>query len=106
MAKGSTKIVGIVEAWRSAKEHDAFRIGYYKNDKQVMISAKVHPLLKEVNEYLFAQKLRKEVALQNPTFLNIRWRLHENLKSEHGLKEYRLREKLELKTKCFDFEQS
>jgi len=106
MAKGGTKIVGIVEQWRAGKFHDAFRVGYFKDGKFNFLSAKVHPILGEANRFLASQKLRRDAALQSPSFLNIRHRLHENLKSEHGLKEYRIREKIDLKRKGFDFGQS
>jgi integrase len=106
MAKGKIKIVGITEQWRPSAHHDAFRVGYFKAGEFLFLSAKVHPILKEANHYLKSQKLRQEAAMHDPVFLNIRWRLHENLKDEHGLKEYRLREKVDLKTKAFNFEQS
>lgn len=105
MNKSSTGINGIIEEWRPGNRHDSYRVAVTV-PKQKWISPKVHPTLKQINLLLRTNRHRKEVALKDNDFQTLRHRLLHELKAEHALKEYRARERVELRTKTFNFEQS
>ncbi len=104
MAKGRTYIQGIYPAWREGKTFDSLRVAVRPpNKSQVQISPKVQPTLRQINEYLRAQGLKKTEANQDNHFQALKYRLYEELKSEHALPKYKIQEKLDLKSKEFNF---
>lgn len=105
MAKGSSSFEGLYFTWRLGKTCDAFRAFISKGkDNPLPISAKVHPTLKAINTLLKTKKLHKEQAEQNSEFKKLRHRLEQELGSQFALASYRAMEKIEPKSKDFDFE--
>ncbi|MBL7672220.1 MAG: hypothetical protein JNM39_17205 [Bdellovibrionaceae bacterium] len=104
MAKGSSSFEGLYFTWRTGKTCDAFRAFISKGkDNPLPISAKVHPTLKTINNLLKEKKLHKEQAEQNSEFKKLKHRLEQELSSQFALASYRAMEKIELKSKDFDF---
>lgn len=106
MAKSSTGIHGLFDDWRPARHHDAYRVAIIKSGEQIWISSKIHPTLRQINAYLKSEKLHEADASKNNTFISLKHRLWNELKQEHSLSEYRARERVDLITKSFNFEQS
>ena len=103
MSKGQTNIIGLTPSWREGKAFDAYRLMVFKQDRKFWISPKIHPTMKEIHEYLKQNNLKKETAERDPKFIILTQRLHQEIKDEHGLKEYRCRELVDFKKKEFDF---
>ncbi|PIT98804.1 MAG: hypothetical protein COT74_14035 [Bdellovibrionales bacterium CG10_big_fil_rev_8_21_14_0_10_45_34] len=105
MAKGRSTIQGIYPMWRAGKKFDSLRVAIRPpNGAQVQISSKVQPTLKQINEYLRAHKLKKAAANQDNHFQALKHRLYEELKDKYALPKYKIQEKLDLKSKEFNFE--
>lgn len=106
MAKGNTNISGLHLSWRSGKAHDAFRVQVHTKGKTFFISAKIDPTLKAINSYLKINKLKEDRAKRDNHLQSLINTLLENIKEEYGLKVYRSRELINLKTKEFSFDTS
>lgn len=107
MAKGQTHIEGIYPQWRKGEGFDSLRVAVRpSNGKQIQLSAKTHTLLGQINRYLKNKKFHRIHAETDSHFINLRDSLFNDLKAEYGLKAYRIKEKLDLKSKLFDFEES
>jgi len=106
MGKGNTNIIGLNFQWRHGTSSDALRAFVFSNSQYIGISAKLHPTLNQINSYLRLHSLRNHQALTDNHFQVLFQRLHQELKSEYGLRTYRAIENLNLKTKEFNFEQS
>lgn len=104
--KGQTNIVGLTPVWRAGKRNDAFRVFVFKDGKNTAISAKIHPTLSEINFYLKSQRLKRAEAERDNRFQALKQKLFQELKSEFGLSIYHIEEKIALKTKEFNFEDS
>jgi len=98
----NSNIQGIYPQYRKGKDCDALRVFIRPEDReQFSISAKVQPTLKEINEYLKENGLRKKDAEKNVHFAVLYNRLINELKSEHGLKIYNIQKKIDFKSKSF-----
>lgn len=106
MSKGNTNIVGVIEVWREGQAADTYRVQVYADGKAKWISAKVQPTLQQINDYLKNHRLKKEAATVDSHFQGLKHRLHQELKSEHGLKEYAIRERISIESKRFNFQES
>lgn len=107
MAKGKTSIQGLYFEFRTSLKCDVLRVWVRPpNGKQVGISAKLCTTLREINQYLRSNGLREAETLNDNQFQVLWHRLQQELKSEHGLRTYKIQEMLSLKTKEFDFESS
>ncbi len=106
MSKGNTSIIGLTLNWRTGRQSDSLRAHIFNEGKVTAISAKIHPTLKQINEYLKNNKLREEAALADNHFQALQHRLQSELQSEFGLRTYKIQEILNLKSKQFDFKQS
>jgi len=106
MAKGSSRFEGLYFTWREGKSRGALRAFISKgHENPVAISAKVHPTLRAISELLKKKNyLLEEDAERDPEYKKLKARLEQELGSEHGLESYRALEKIDLKTKAFDFE--
>lgn len=104
MAKGSSSLIGLYYQWRLGKKADAIRAFVAKHgEKTINISAKVHPQLRALNDYLKTNNLREQRAEQDERFKLLRGNFEAAIKSEHGLKAYKIMERLEIDSKEFDF---
>lgn len=107
MSKGQTNIQGIYPMWREGNNWDALRIAIRQPNKpQMMISSKIYPPLRLINDILKKKKIKKEDAFSDPEIEHFFDRLCQDLKAEYALPYYRILEKLELKRKGFNFEES
>jgi len=106
MAKKTSAIIGVTFAFRSGKASDALRAWVFKNDKIHHISAKIHPTLKKINKLLKEKRLREGAAEKDADFVTLKQKLEHELRCEHGLAIYKAIEKIDMKTKEFDFETS
>lgn len=107
MSKGKTNIIGLIEDFRPNDHHDGYRVAVCKDGKQqAWIGPKVDPRVRQINDHLKRNRLREEQALEDKEFLRLRSTLHSVLKDEHGLREYRIRERIFHESKEFDFHAS
>lgn len=107
MSKGNTNIQGIYILWREWQDRDALRIIIRPpNGKSTIISSKTYPLLGTINRVIKQKKLKKTVALEDPEVKHFFGRLCQELKQDYILPYYQTLEKLDLKRKGFDFEES
>lgn len=106
MGKKTSAIIGVNFQFRPGKENDSLRAWIFAKGKFSSISAKVHPTLKTINTYLRDKKLRESHAEKDRDFVMMRQRLEHELCSEFGLATYKAIERLDMKTKDFDFEDS
>jgi integrase len=67
------------------------------------VKPQLQATLAALHTYLKGKKLRKETAFTDRHFTVLLDKLFSELKSEHGLKEYRCRERLEYETQQFNF---
>lgn len=106
MTSLKTNIIGLTFSWRRGKNHDAFRVFVYQNQKYVAISAKTHSTLKMINKLLEDSSLRQDQAVLDSKFQTLFHRLQHELKSEHGLKIYNALQNLSYISAKFDFNTS
>lgn len=106
MGKKTSAVVGVNFKFRPGKQFDAFRAWVFKDGKYQSISAKVHPTLKGINQLLKERGWREAQAEKEHDFLKLKNRLEEELRSEFGLASFRVMERLELKSRDFDFERT
>ena len=107
MSKGKINIQGIYTLWRPGTKCDALRVIVRPSQKPpVVISAKTFPLLGTINDLIRNKGLRSNAALDDGEVKSFFDRLCQELKQEYALSYYRAIEKIELKKKGFDFEES
>lgn len=105
-SKNRTGVKGLTERWRSHQFHDSFQIGNSAIRPTKWISAKDHLTASQIDQYLKAKKLRKDEAYEDKDFLTLRNRIISELSSKYGFVKYKIQEKISLKNKKFNFEES
>jgi integrase len=106
MIKNKTGVKGLTERWRRHANHDSYQIGITKVRPQKWISPKDHVTARQIDQYLRASKLKEKAALKDNHFQTLRQRLISEVTQEHSLVSYLIKERLELETKQFNFEES
>ncbi len=106
MGKGNTNIIGLTLNWRSGHLHDSLRAFIFSDGKVIAVSAKIQPTLRQINDYLKNNGLRKDGAISDNHFQALQHRLQTELQSEYGLRTYKIQERLNLQSKQFNFKQS
>lgn len=105
MAKGSSSIQGLYFQFRPGMHSDSIRAFVSKDGaKPIPISAKVHPQLRTLNEYLKSNKLREQDLFEDGKFKLLQGNFESAIKSEFGLKAYKIMERLEIDNKVFNFD--
>lgn len=104
MAKGSSSLNGLYFQWRSGKNSDAIRAFVSKDgEKPTPISAKIHPQLRALNEYLKMKGARESDIFEDDAFKILKGNFEAAIKSEFGLKTYKVMERLEIDSKDFNY---
>lgn len=107
MSKSKSNIPGLIEDYRRNDEFDGYRVAVCKDGKQQKwLGPKVDPRIRQLNDYLKRNHLREAEALQDTEFLRMRSAFLNAFKDEHGLKEYRVRERVFHESKEFDYRAS
>lgn len=105
-SKNRTGIRGLTERWRRYESYDSYQIGNTAVKPTKWISAKDHLTANQIDQYLKVKKLRKDTAMADQEFLTLRSRILAELSSDFGFTVYKIKEKLNLRTKKFNFEES
>jgi integrase len=105
-SKNKTGVRGLTERWRRHKNHDSYQVGITTVRPQKWISPKDHATAKQIGQYLRASKLKEKDAVKDNHFQTLRHRLIQEVSQEHSLVAYRIKERLELQTKQFNFDDS
>lgn len=106
MAMKTSSIIWVNFDYRNRKTWDAFRAWVFKDGKNTSIPAKAHPTWERINKCLKEKALTEEFAEKDPEFITMKQRLEHELRSEYGLATYKAIERIEMKPKEFDFEDS
>lgn len=104
---GKTQIQGVYTSYRIGKVYSTLRV-YVRpaNGEQFAVSPENQPLLRKINTHLKDNKMSKEQADSSEYVQKLIEQLILTLKDEHGLRSYKIQERLNLKRKQFDFDKT
>lgn len=106
MGKNKTGIRGLTERWRTRKNYDVYQVGITTVRPTKWISPKDHATAKHLDLLIKSRKLREKTAASDNDFQTLRHRLLQELAHENALRSYKIQERLNLKTKQFNFQNS
>lgn len=106
MEKKTSAIIGVNFQFRKGKKSDALRAWVFKDGKYTSIGAKNHATLYAINRHLKENCLRASTADADEQFVSLKQKFEHELRSKFDLVTYKAIQRLQMKTKDFNFDES